>query len=94
MKTSRDYSNLSIDEQIKKLNYKIKILMIFSIIWSIFIIVISILLMILLSLWELGIGFLLSLPCSIVLGGVMPIREFKKEIKNYLTNTKKLNENN
>ncbi|MDE6241208.1 MAG: hypothetical protein K2M08_02170 [Anaeroplasmataceae bacterium] len=67
--------------RIQKLNFKIKFLIAFSIIWSIFIIVSSILLFVLTSFWELATGFLLTLPWSIGLGGVMPVVKFKKEIK-------------
>ena len=66
--------------RIKKLNFKIQFLIAFSFIWSIFIIVISILLIVLTSYWELATGLLLTLPCSIGLGGIMPVIKFKKEI--------------
>lgn len=71
----RDDSKLPIDVQIGKLKKKIKFLIIFSCIWSVFIIALSVILIIFTSEWKLGVGFLISLPISIILGGVLQIKD-------------------
>ncbi len=81
MRNKRDYSNLTVEEQIKKLKNRINVLKIFGLVWSIFIIVSSILLWTLASEWQLAIGFLIMLPLSIFLGGYLQIKECKQKIE-------------
>lgn len=76
-----DYSNLTIEEQIIKLEKKIKFLKIFEIIFSIFIIIGSMLLLILTSEWQLAFGFLIILPFSIFLSHMVQIKEYKRKIE-------------
>ena len=81
MRIKRDYSHLPIEEQIKKINFKIKFLLIFSFIWGVFVIIASVLIWVFTPIWELAVGFLIMLPFSIGLGGYWQIKECKDEIK-------------
>ena len=81
MRIKRDYSSLPIDEQISKLKRDIKFYFVFSIIWSVSIIALSVVLIIFTSVWELGVGFLILLPVSVWLGGIMQIKGAKAQIK-------------
>lgn len=82
MRVKKNYSHLPVEEQIKKLNFKIKFLIWFSFVWSIFLITASILIWVFTPVWELAIGFMITLPFSIYLGGYLQIKECKKEISN------------
>ena len=81
MRIKRDYSRLPIAEQISKLKRDIKFYLVFSIIWSVLIISLSVVLIIFTSVWELGVGFLILLPVSVWLGGIMQIKDAKAQIK-------------
>lgn len=81
MSKRRIKSNLSIEEQICKLKWKIKFCYIFAPIWSVFVIVLSIILIVYTPVWELGAGFLVLLPFSIWLGGFVQTKHAKEEIK-------------
>lgn len=90
MRIERDDSKLPIDEQIGKLKKKIKFLIIFSCIWSVFVIALSVILIIFTSEWELGVGFLVLLPVSIILGGVLQIKDCIDKIRKLQERTQKV----
>ena len=74
--------NLPKDKQIERLKFRIKFLLLFSIIWSIFIIIISSLIFILTLEYKFGIALLITIPFSVYFGGYLQIKEYKKEIEN------------
>ena len=74
-------NDLSKQTQITKLKKNNLSLIIFSVIFSIFLISLSVCLIILKEPIELGIGFLICLPISITFGAVLPIKDNNKKIK-------------
>jgi len=72
--------NLPKEEQIIKIEFKIKILIIIIIIWEILIISSAILLIIYTYETKLAFGFFISVPLSIYFGGYLQIKEYKEEI--------------
>ena len=81
MRIKRDYSHLPIEEQIKKINFRIKFLYIFCSIFSPVIIVASILIGVFLSEWGFAIALMIAWPISIFLGGYLQVKGYKDEIK-------------
>jgi hypothetical protein len=80
-------NDLSKQTQITKLKKNNLFLIIFSVVFSIFLISLSVCLIILKEPIELGIGFLICLPISITFGAVLPIKDNNKKI-NELEKTK------
>lgn len=81
MRLKRDYSHLPIDEQIKKLKRNIKFYFIFSFVWSAFVITLSVIIIVFTQEWEIGVGFLCTIPVSIFFGGIMQTKHDKEKIK-------------
>jgi 5-bromo-4-chloroindolyl phosphate hydrolysis protein len=77
----KDINQLPENIQIEKLNKENKVLLIFAICFSILLIALSVYLIILEEPRELGFGFLICLPISILFGAVLPIKENKEKIK-------------
>lgn len=77
----KNRENLSIDEQIKRLERHIKFHYIFAPIWCVIIVVVSIILIICTPEWGLGVGFLVTLPFSIWLSWLQNVKDSKDEIK-------------
>ena len=73
-------NDLSKQTQITKLKNNNLFLIIFSVVFSIFLISLSVCLIILKEPIELGIGFLTCLPVSITFGAVLPIKDNNKKI--------------
>lgn len=80
MRINRDYSNLPLDERIKKLQQKIKFIFIFGLILNLVMIAVSVILFIFTSVWELGVGILIAVPISVGMGMVWQIKDLRKEI--------------
>lgn len=73
-------NDLSKQTQITKLKKNNLFLIIFSVVFSILLISLSVYLIILKEPIELGIGFLICLPISITFGAVLPIKDNNKKI--------------
>ena len=73
-------NDLSKQTQITKLKKINLFLIIFSVVFSILLISLSVYLIILKEPIELGIGFLICLPISITFGAVLPIKDNNKKI--------------
>lgn len=73
-------NDLSRQTQITKLKKNNLFLIIFSVVFSILLISLSVYLIILKEPIELGIGFLICLPISITFGAVLPIKDNNKKI--------------
>ena len=80
-------NDLSKQTQITKLKKNNLFLIIFSVVFSILLISLSVYLIVLKEPIELGIGFLICLPISITFGAVLPIKDNNKKI-NELEKTK------
>ena len=74
-------NDLSKQTQITKLKKNNLFLIIFSVVFSIFLISLSVCLIILKEPIDLGVGFLICLPISITFGAVLPIKDNNKKIK-------------
>ena len=74
-------NDLSKQTQISKLKKNNLFLIIFSVVFSIFLISLSVCLIILKEPIDLGVGFLICLPISITFGAVLPIKDNNKKIK-------------
>lgn len=73
-------NDLSKQTQITKLKKNNLFLIIFSVVFSILLISLSVYLIILKEPIELGIGFLICLPISITFGAVLPIKDNNEKI--------------
>ena len=73
-------NDLSKQTQITKLKKNNLFLIIFSVVFSILLISLSVYLIILKEPIKLGIGFLICLPISITFGAVLPIKDNNKKI--------------
>ena len=73
-------NDLSKQTQINKLKKNNLFLIIFSVVFSILLIGLSVYLIILKEPIELGIGFLICLPISITFGAVLPIKDNNEKI--------------
>lgn len=73
--------NLTKEEKIKKLKLENKISLLMMCIFLPIIIALGIYLIVLKEPAELGIGFLLGVPVSLLLGYILPVRSNNKKIK-------------
>ena len=80
MRTNND-ANIPKGVLIRNLNLKIKFLIFFSIFWSIFITVASVLIWFFTPEWEMAVVLLITLPLYLYVGGYLQIKVCKQKPK-------------
>lgn len=75
MKNERE----KIQNEIKNIQNKVKVLFVFGVIWTIIALASATLILLFTSFWILSVILFISLPISLTVAVILPIRRYKKE---------------